>query len=77
MTKFFILAFMLVPFPYDDLMIVQEPTFTDVNECETHVLENWNQLTQWLEIEFEGAPIKSIICVDEEVVKALNIGSQV
>ena len=77
MTKFFILAFMLVPFPYDDLMIVQEPTFTDVNKCETHVLENWNQLTQWLEIEFEGAPIKSIICVDEEVVKALNIGSQV
>lgn len=75
MTKIFILAFMLSPFPYNDLMIVQEPSFVNVSECEAHVLKNWQYLTQWLEREFDGAPVKSIFCVDEEVVKNLkNIG---
>ena len=77
MTKFFILAFMIVPFPYDDLMIVQEPTFSNVIECQAHVVKNWDYLTQWLDTEFEGAPIKTIVCADEEVVKALQTGSQV
>jgi len=78
MTKFFILAFMMVPFPYNDLMIVEEPSFVNVKECETHVLENWDHLSQWLESEFDGANIKTIMCADEEVVKALktNIGPQ-
>ena len=48
MTKFFILAFMIVPFPYDDLMIVQEPTFSNVIECQAHVVKNWDYLTQWV-----------------------------
>ena len=77
MIKFFIVAFMLVPFPDDDMMIVQKPTFFSESNCQDHVSRNSKLIRDWLSDEFNGATVKRILCIDEIRIKELTLGYHV
>ena len=72
MDKVFIVVFMLVAPIDDDMMIVENPTFSNVLECRTYVAQNWRPLTVWLKKEFGGAAIKNIYCFPQSMLDKFN-----
>ena len=59
----------------EDLYIIQQPSFTSVQECIGYVQRNDAILASPAQIEYPGRGVKSIYCVDKDKLRNLMIGA--
>ena len=48
----------------EDLYIIQEPTFSNPNQCVAFVQANTNNLVGRAQLEYNGRPVQDIFCVE-------------
>jgi len=59
----------------EDLYIIQQPSFTSVQECIGYVQRNDLILASKAQLEYPGRGVKSIYCVDKDKLRNLMIGA--
>lgn len=73
-TFLIVLVMMVNANGYEDLYVIQEPTFENPKQCIAYVRNNANQLVGKAQLAYDGHPVQDIYCVEKNKLQTIVQG---